>query len=222
MGPIIMKYPDFVKLAVLLGCDYCDAIKNIKPYELFMKFVIFDFKIECVIKHLTEGYYPKKNRRLFVPDNYLNKFNDAYNYYTQTKVHMECDIDRSFKKPNINDVYTILQSKSNFNFNYVKGFIQELSKYNNLNMVYNDVHNFNKLKCIKNSVYNENDYDMEDVDDMDDTHHDKMLHDDVPCDDMLHDAHYNVDVHNNYNARHDNAYLGKNNLFKNLMLNEIE
>jgi hypothetical protein len=92
--------------------------------------VNFDFKIDRVIKHLTTGYYPKKHPHIYVPHNYLEQFNNAYDYFREAKVKNPEDIDISFNNPKIDDVYKILHLECNFDFNSVKNVIQKLIAYN--------------------------------------------------------------------------------------------
>lgn len=126
-----LTYEDFVKLSILMGCDYCEPIKNISVYELFIKFVVFDFNVESIIKHIITGYYPKKNVYVYVPPDYMKQFNDAYEYYTQAKVNDYEKINFNFNNPKIDDVYKILHVECNFDFNYVKGMIQDTIIYHN-------------------------------------------------------------------------------------------
>lgn len=129
MPNIEFTYEDFVKLSILLGCDYCETIKNISTYELFMKFVMYDFNISNVIKHMTTGYYPKKNPHVYIPPDYLKRFNEAYEYYTQAKINDYNKINFNPSKPKIDDVYKILHVDCNFNFNLVREFIKDVIKY---------------------------------------------------------------------------------------------
>jgi flap endonuclease-1 len=79
-----LSYRSFIDLCILMGCDYVKRIKGIGP--------------EKALKIITEyggikNYIENKKDKVEIPDNYLDKYNNACNMFTCE----DYDFDISFK-----------------------------------------------------------------------------------------------------------------------------
>lgn len=94
-----LTYEQFVEFCILLGCDYCDKIKDIHPdeiYQYYYKFKNLDLTID----------YLKKNN-INVPD--VKNYNEIKDYFINPPLKEEYDLNLS--KPEIKKLENILVNK---------------------------------------------------------------------------------------------------------------
>ena len=138
-----ISHKDFITYCILLGNDYLDSIKYLKYDRIFEILVLCDFDIIRFINYIKINNIDIKytyNEEYL--DNYLEKFNDVYNYYLNSRVfdNTELVIFNDFKI-NIELVEKIMCNFHNFSKEYIR---DELNKIISNNLKLTNIKNCNK------------------------------------------------------------------------------
>jgi flap endonuclease-1 len=97
---------NFIELCILMGTDYCPTIRGIHNFEeLFSLFVSSGLNVNNMILNLK-----KSSKRYYIPDDFINKFENARNEYSNAVVNHPADIDISLKEMNEYTVRSIIRN----------------------------------------------------------------------------------------------------------------
>ncbi len=117
----LISQKDFITYCILLGNDYIDSLKHYKFDKIFELLVLNDFDINKFLLAL------KLNINENYITNYLNKFNDVYNYYTNALVYDNEYLNINYKLPiNIKTLEKLMCEYHDFNNDYIKGEINKI------------------------------------------------------------------------------------------------
>ena len=94
-----LTYEQFVEFCILLGCDYCDKIKDIQADEIYQYYYKFK-NLENTIEYLKELNLP-------VPE--VENYNEIKEYFINPPFKNEEDLNLS--KPKIKELENILVNK---------------------------------------------------------------------------------------------------------------
>lgn len=145
-----ITHKDFITYCILLGNDYLDSIKYLKYDKIFEYLVLCDFDIIKFIDYikinLNDSKYSYNDEYL---QNYLEKFNNVYNYYLNSIVYDNNDLV-VYNNLNMNYdlVEKIMCNYHNFSLEYVRDEIEKIF-INNLKL--NQIKHCNKKANIKNN-----------------------------------------------------------------------
>jgi len=149
-----ISHKDFITYCILLGNDYLDSIKYLKYDKIFEYLVLCDFDIIRFINYIkincNDSKYSYNEEYL---ENYLDKFNNVYNYYLNSIVYDNTElIIHNNLNININLVEKLMCKYHNFSLDYIRDEINKIF-INNIEINHNknlrkDTRNTN----IKNNI----------------------------------------------------------------------
>lgn len=120
-------YEKFVEFCSFTS-EYCPQIKGVNLSLLFDLYVKSDLDMNRTINYLKKNstYFGK---RVDIPENFLNKLNEAKQYYLEAKIIDPSKIDKDWKKPNYEEVINLLCRENSFNFKVIDQKIREIIYY---------------------------------------------------------------------------------------------
>jgi flap endonuclease-1 len=136
------KHENLVDIAVLFGSEYCTKnIKGISYNDLFKLYVINKMNIErtlnCLINYSKNksGYVNSSDinyillnhsKHIDVPDEFINSWKKAKEYYLNAKVIPPSKVDYKFNKPNRQMLLKLLCEENDFDLVEISKFISQL------------------------------------------------------------------------------------------------
>ena len=126
---IDLTYEQFIEFCILLGCDYCDRIKDITPNDLYQ----FYYKY----KNIPDTIKAIKKNNINVPN--IDNYNQYIEYF-KNPPYKECE-EINLSKPNVKLLINILVNKYGLIKNKLSSKLLYLeSNYKNYLIDNNDMH----------------------------------------------------------------------------------
>ena len=122
-----MTGDQLIDLGIILGTDYCNGIGNLKPIDAFKKFKMANHNMYQFLKNLNRENLSKNNNYKYkIPENFLQKWKTAKEYYLHAPVIKPSELSMIWKEPNFEKLYEYLVIEKNFNEKIIVEKIEEL------------------------------------------------------------------------------------------------
>ncbi len=158
LNELNLTYEQFVELAIVLGCDYCDSIscysikKSEEAYELFKKYNECK-DIEKLIEKLEDenNILQQKNQQIKykIPENFKNNWKLVKQYFMKPKILDPRDEEKmnfTWQCPKYCEMERILMHKHGLSYIGVRRNIEKFREMYNYYSSYNNLINFNRKK----------------------------------------------------------------------------
>lgn len=156
LNSLNLSYEQFVELAIVLGCDYCDPItcyfskKSEEKYELYKKYKHAG-SIENLIELLKRENLNSSrddNKLLYkISDNFIRNWKSVKNYFLEPKINdPRNNFDFIWKKPDYCGLENILVNKYQFEHEIIKKTLNKLKNIYKYYSSYRTIKNFKKMR----------------------------------------------------------------------------
>lgn len=122
LNKLKLTYEEFIELCILLGCDYCNILNDIKPNDIYNVYI----KQKSIEKTLEE--FRKRNYN--VPDKF--NYEDAKKYFLKSSYNYVDHIDLELKKPDYDKLLNLLVGKYGFIKYKIITKLNKLTEYHEL------------------------------------------------------------------------------------------
>lgn len=143
-----MTKDQLIDLAAILGTDYCDGIKDIKPMKAYKKFKKCNFDMDLFLDKIKKHNLKYNKRKLYsIPENFIQQCQIAKDYYLNAPVIDPNNINIKWKQPEFDKLEEYLIEKG-FDKKIIEDKIKELRYMYNFYTQYDELFTLSKIKKI--------------------------------------------------------------------------